>query len=213
MGLAVLGTCVSVAWVISPVSSSAAEATGVKLPGGFHAVGEAPKPDSKSTHKRPPLMRKWENKLDAFYDPANPSYDQLQRPAESLAGLPTDVRGTVDWMHALRTGQIQPRAALSGESRMEILDMDIVMKNTREMPHVRFPHRSHTEWLACSNCHPALFETRAGAASITMNDIFRGRYCGVCHDRVAFITFFACDRCHSVPQSKTGLWSTPPESP
>ena len=32
-------------------------------------------------------------------------------------------------------------------------------------------------------------------------DIFRGRYCGVCHDRVAFVTFFSCDRCHAVPRS------------
>jgi c(7)-type cytochrome triheme protein len=74
------------------------------------------------------------------------------------------------------------------------------MKNTKEMPFVRFPHYAHTLWLDCSNCHPAPFEPRSGSTSITMADIFRGKYCGMCHDRVAFITFFSCQRCHSVPQ-------------
>jgi hypothetical protein len=37
-----------------------------------------------------------------------------------------------------------------------------------------------------------------------MADIFRGQYCGMCHDRVAFITFFSCMRCHSVPQPAAG---------
>ncbi len=162
--------------------------------------------ETKPVKVEPPLARKWQFKLDEFYDPANPGYDQLQRPMESMAGLPMDVRGQVDWMHVLRTGQIQPRQSLKGDEKMEILDLDIIMKNTRAMPFVRFPHKSHTEWLACSNCHPALFEKKSGVASITMNDIFRGKYCGVCHDRVAFITYFACDRCHGVPQQKGELW-------
>ncbi len=159
----------------------------------------------------PPLARKWQFRLDEFYDPANPGYDQLQRPMESMAGLPMDVRGQVDWMHVLRAGQIQPRQSLKTDEKMEILDLDIIMKNTRAMPFVKFPHKSHTEWLACSNCHPALFEKKAGTAAITMNDIFRGKYCGACHDRVAFITYFACDRCHSVPQQKGELWSVTAE--
>ncbi len=80
----------------------------------------------------------------------------------------------------------------------EVLDLDVIMRNTREMPPVRFPHKAHTLWLACANCHPEPFEPRAGANRIAMADIFRGRYCGVCHDRVAFITFYSCPRCHSV---------------
>jgi hypothetical protein len=34
-----------------------------------------------------------------------------------------------------------------------------------------------------------------------MINIFRGQYCGKCHDRVAFVTFFSCYRCHSQPQN------------
>ena len=74
------------------------------------------------------------------------------------------------------------------------------MRNTKGMPYVRFPHKTHIEWLACSNCHPAIFAQKAGTAKIRMEDIFRGRFCGKCHDRVAFITHRACFRCHSVPQ-------------
>jgi len=141
-----------------------------------------------------------------FYDPGNPAFPLLQKANEALAGFPVDNFGTVEWMAALRSGLIAPRADLEGKGRMEVLDMDIVMKNTRQMPYVLFPHRAHTQWLDCSNCHPAIFQSKAGAHQITMNDIFRGEYCGKCHDRIAFVTFFSCERCHRVPHGEIKAW-------
>lgn len=138
----------------------------------------------------------------SLLDPANPDVARLQRIEEATRHLPHDAVGFPDWMRALREGSIQPRSDLAGKGSMEVLDLDIIMKNTREMPYVRFPHRSHTLWLACANCHPAPFKAQAGSTSIRMVDIFRGQYCGMCHDRVAFITFFSCNRCHSVPQAE-----------
>jgi c(7)-type cytochrome triheme protein len=135
-----------------------------------------------------------------FYDPKNPDDYRLQRVEEATSHLPYDAVGFPDWMRALREGLIQPRSSLSGKGEMEILNLDIIMKNTKEMPYVRFPHSSHTMWLACSNCHPDPFIPIAGSTSIRMADIFRGQYCGKCHDRVAFVTFFSCTRCHSVPK-------------
>lgn len=135
-----------------------------------------------------------------FYDPENPDDRRLQRIEEATSHLPYDAVGFPDWMRALREGLIQPRSSLDGKSGMEILDLDIIMKNTKEMPYVRFPHNSHTMWLSCSNCHPDPFQPIAGSTSIRMADIFRGQYCGKCHDRVAFVTFFSCTRCHSVPK-------------
>lgn len=152
---------------------------------------EAPRPATRSAAE----LRE-QNK---FYDRANPDYATLQKANESLAGFPVDRQGYVDWMKALATGAIKPLADLHGRDPIQPMDLDVVMKNTKQMPHVLFPHRSHTLWLDCSNCHPAIFEPKAGANPISMGEIFRGRYCGVCHDRVAFITFFSCDRCHSVP--------------
>lgn len=142
-----------------------------------------------------------------FLDDNNPDRNRLQRIDEATRHLPYDANGFPDWMKALNKGLIKPRASLNGKDKMEVIDLDIVMRNTKEMPFVKFPHRSHTEWLACSNCHPDPFPTKAGASQIRMANIFRGQFCGKCHDRVAFVTFFSCDRCHSQPQNQ------PPKAP
>lgn len=141
-----------------------------------------------------------------FYDPASPAYSQLQKSPQALGKFPRDKKGEVDWMKALRSGAIKPRADLTGSKQMEVLDLDVVMKNTKEMPYVNFPHNSHTQWLACSNCHDKLFVKKAGANPIDMTKIFKGEYCGACHDRVAFLTFFSCERCHSIPHGETKAW-------
>lgn len=134
-----------------------------------------------------------------IYDESNPDFLRLQRIDDATRHMKRDVIGFPDWMAALRSGAIVPWAGLSPTDKMNVLDLDITMKNTKEMPYVRFPHLSHTAWLDCSNCHPVPFIPKAGANPVSMSEIFRGRYCGMCHDRVAFITFFACERCHSVP--------------
>lgn len=142
---------------------------------------------------------------DNFYDPANPAFQQLQKANQSLAGLPLDRAGFIDWMRLLDDGRIKPRATATGSDNSSVLDLDIVLKNTKQMPWVRFPHRSYTLWLDCANCHPAPFERRAGAAKITMESIFRGQWCGMCHDWVAFITHLARERCHSVNNPATTI--------
>lgn len=138
--------------------------------------------------------------LNPIHDESNPDYPRLQKIDEATRLLKRDAIGFPDWMAALRSGAISPRAGLSEKETMTVLDMDVVMKNTKEMPQVVFPHRAHTQWLDCSNCHPAPFVPLAGANPVSMSEIFRGKYCGMCHDRVAFITFFSCERCHSGPR-------------
>jgi c(7)-type cytochrome triheme protein len=168
------------------------------------AAGQGPAVDAEAetpaAAENTPLARR---AIDAspLLDPNNPDYGRLQSIGEATRHMPYDANRFPDWMKAINEGQIKPRAGLTGKETMEVLDLDIVMRNTKEMPFVRFPHRSHTLWLACSNCHPAPFKAQAGSTSIRMADIFRGQFCGMCHDRVAFITFFSCQRCHSVPQN------------
>lgn len=140
---------------------------------------------------------------DIFYDTDNPDFPNLQKANQALAGFPLDGKGFVDWMRALREGLIKPRHSLKAGAQEDILDLDVIMRNTKEMPFVRFPHDSHTLWLDCQNCHPDPFDLREGGTKIQMADILRGKYCGKCHDRVAFITWMSCYRCHSVPQEKT----------
>lgn len=137
----------------------------------------------------------------SLYDPENPDLATMQRADLATKDLPKDSLGFTDWMKALRSGTINPRASVDGKGAMNVLDKDVILRNTKEMPWVRFPHLSHTMWLDCSNCHPSPFVAQAGANRIAMADIFRGKFCGMCHDRIAFVTFFSCMRCHSVPQT------------
>jgi len=140
---------------------------------------------------------------DGIHDPANPAIKALQEPAEALSAFPLDRRGGVDWVKAMDLGIIEPRADLKGTTQMQVLDMDILFKDTGQMPWVKFPHIAHTKWLACSNCHPDIFIAKKGANSdIGMDGILAGQYCGRCHDKVAF-ALWTCERCHSVPHEGT----------
>ncbi len=140
-----------------------------------------------------------------IYDASNPDLGRLQTIDEATRQLKKDAVGFPDWMEALRSGAIVPRAGMSANAKMNVIKLDVVMRNTKEMPYVLFPHESHTLWLDCSSCHPSPFLPKAGANQVSMDEIFRGRYCGMCHDRVAFITFFSCERCHSAQQKGGSL--------
>ena len=136
---------------------------------------------------------------DGIHDPANETTHILQQPYEAMANFPRDNMGIIDWVKTLESGLIDPRKALKdGEGEMFVVDFDIIFKNTRSMPYVRFPHKAHTEWLTCANCHPAIFIPQKGANPISMSDIIQGNYCGVCHGKVAFPPTMNCGRCHSV---------------
>lgn len=136
---------------------------------------------------------------DGVHDPANPSLKLLQEPGEALATLPPDVVGNkVRWVKALEQGAIAPRTNILPDTKIRVLDLDVILPRTGEMPMVRFPHRQHTEWLDCSNCHEALFKSKAGATTgLNMFEILQGEYCGLCHGAVAF-PLTECKRCHSV---------------
>lgn len=136
----------------------------------------------------------------AVYDRSGPAYSLLQSPEQAMQKFPADSTGNIDWVATLERELINPRTTVSGNGQMQTRTDEILMRNTRDMPWVRFPHRQHTEWLACTNCHPRPFKEKAGANQITMDNIMRGEQCGMCHDRVAF-SIFACERCHSVPHA------------
>ncbi len=139
---------------------------------------------------------------DNLHDPESPAIGVLQEPAEALSKLPPDPAGNqVDWIKAIEDGVIQPRTGLHSREPMRMRDDFILLENTGEMPMVRFPHRSHTLWLDCKNCHEKYFVSRAGANPINMYKILQGEYCGRCHGAVAF-PLTECKRCHSVPRKK-----------
>ena len=135
---------------------------------------------------------------DGIHDPQNPATSTLQSPAVAFEGLPRSQSGNyVDWVKALNDGHITPRFdAQDPNVKPTVLDMNIVREVKGSMPNVVYPHKAHTEWLDCSNCHPALFEPRKGANQISMAAILLGEKCGVCHGKVAF-PVAECRRCHS----------------
>jgi c(7)-type cytochrome triheme protein len=162
-----------------------------------------PKADAPAARKKP----SWKNVRSAtavadqniFYDEDNLGYQTLQKANQALKGFPlVKKQGELDWGEALNSGLIQPRASLSGEGEMMVLDLDIVMKDTQSKPYVRFSHKIHTQWLECSNCHQQIFIPMTGANPISKTAILDGKYCGVCHNKVA-LTTHNCERCHNVP--------------
>ena len=139
---------------------------------------------------------------DGLHDPANASLKLLQQPSEALSVLPPANEGNqVDWAAALRSGAINPRTNIYPETKVNVLDLDVVMENTAGMPMVRFPHRPHTEWLDCNNCHDRIFLPKAGANPINMLSVLQGKYCGQCHGAVSF-PLTQCYRCHSLDRAK-----------
>jgi c(7)-type cytochrome triheme protein len=105
--------------------------------------------------------------------------------------------GNVDWVAAVREGLISPRPGIDPDTP-DITPMPLNVHLDPGIPsmEVVFPHEAHTYWLRCDNCHPAIFQMRAGSNPITMASIFAGEYCGRCHGKVAFAPASGCPRCH-----------------
>lgn len=116
-----------------------------------------------------------------------------------LRKLPKDAVGGIDWVKALENNVIKPKNGIDPEHAEEqpVLPLDVHLEPPAQpLFKVTFPHKPHTEWLACNNCHPRIFHMRAGADPITMEKIFAGEYCGHCHGKVAFDVATGCPRCH-----------------
>lgn len=136
---------------------------------------------------------------DGIHDPANAALALLQQPEEALSLLPEAPEGNyVDWVAALRGGAIAPRTNIFPETKIKVIENDVVLADTAGMPRVLFPHKAHTEWLDCQNCHDKIFKPVRGANPINMGAILQGEFCGQCHGAVSF-PLTQCLRCHSLP--------------
>lgn len=133
-----------------------------------------------------------------IHDPANDMTMQLQPPATAFAELPKSMAGNhVDWVKSLDSKGIAPRWDRNDPNAAAVvMDLNIVREVKGSMPDVVYPHKQHTEWLDCSNCHPSIFVPQKGANQISMASILLGQKCGVCHGKVAF-PVSECRLCHS----------------
>lgn len=147
---------------------------------------------------------------DGIHDPDNEGTHMLQSPAVGMADfVKSNFGNRVDWVATLESGKISPRWKRDSPETDDhiVMDMNILRVPRGSMPNVVFPHKQHTEWLECSNCHPAIFIPQKGANQISMPLILLGQKCGVCHGKVSF-PISECRKCHSqkkeVPQKTTG---------
>lgn len=147
---------------------------------------------------RPPAQRNLPPPQDGIHDPENDGTHSLQPPLTAFAGLTKSNDGNrVDWVKAISENKITPRFDRNDpNAKPMVMDMNIVREVKGSMPDVVYPHKQHTEWLDCSNCHPAIFVPQKGANQISMASILLGQKCGVCHGKVAF-PVSECRRCHS----------------
>lgn len=152
---------------------------------------------------RPEIRRSWAPLAnDGIHDPRSPALALKQQPAEALSLLPADGAGNqVHWVEALESGAIEPRTNILPETKVQVRDDEIIVARFGSMPAVVFPHRQHTLWLDCANCHEKLFVSKAGANRLSMQKILDGEQCGVCHGAVAF-PLTECLRCHSLPNER-----------
>ncbi len=142
---------------------------------------------------------------DGIHDPQESGTAILQPPKVAFEALPPANSGNyVDWVKSLADGAINPRFdRFDPNAKPVVMDLNIVREVKGSMPDVVYPHKQHTEWLDCSNCHPKPFIPQKGANQISMAAILLGEKCGLCHGKVAF-PVAECRKCHSRKKTPDG---------
>jgi c(7)-type cytochrome triheme protein len=170
--------------------------------------------DSNSFNRllRPVGKRNLAPAQDGIHDASVDGTHQLQAPLAAFGALPRANAGNrVDWVKALAQNKIAPRWERDKpEASATVMDLNIVREVKGSMPDVVYPHKQHTEWLDCSNCHPAIFVPQKGANQMSMAAILLGQGCGTCHGKVAF-PVSECRLCHS--KKKDGAASAASAAP
>ncbi len=123
--------------------------------------------------------------------------------AKALAGvgLPKDKFGLIDWVRIVNEGIIKPLDSIKpGAIELPPFDMNVLITAKGDFVNdVLFPHKAHTYWLKCENCHTGIFIMAKGKNKMTMQGIVEGKWCGRCHGKVAF-PLTDCNRCHQTPK-------------
>lgn len=192
----------------TPPAAPAAEAA----PAAAAPVAAAPAGPVNTFNRlmKPAAQRNLPPPQDGIHDPENDGTHSLQPPLAAFGTLVRNNDGNrVDWVKSLNENRIQPRFDRNDpNAKPMVMDMNIVREVKGTMPDVVYPHKQHTEWLDCSNCHPAIFVPQKGANQISMASILLGQACGVCHGKVAF-PVSECRRCHSKSKTPTATAAKP----
>ena len=119
---------------------------------------------------------------DGAHDPSNDGTHSLQPPLTAFGTLSKSNAGNrVDWVKSLNDEKITPRSDRNDpNAKPMVMDMNIVREVKGSMPDVVYPHKQHTQWLDCSNCHPAIFIPQKGANQISMAWSRTSQWCITC---------------------------------
>jgi c(7)-type cytochrome triheme protein len=114
------------------------------------------------------------------------------------AALPRDGKGAVDWMRALDEKLITPKYGIDPAAEpASTTDAEITfVPNDAPGKSAVFRHATHTQWLACKNCHSGIFKKRDENLQFTHDDMKAGKYCGACHFTVVVLPS-GCKGCHA----------------
>jgi c(7)-type cytochrome triheme protein len=114
-------------------------------------------------------------------------------------GLPRDKKGAVDWMRALDEKLITPKPGIDPAAEpASTTDSEIVFTPADNPGKAAtFRHATHTQWLACKNCHSGIFKKRDENLQFTHDDMEKEKkYCGACHFTVVVVKS-GCKGCHA----------------
>jgi len=193
----------------SPAGAQQTSATATAAPAAAPAAPSAAAVNRFNRLLKPAGQRNLPPPEDGIHDPTNEGTHALQPPRAAFDSMTSSNAGNrVNWVKSLESNAISPRwDRIDGTAAPVVMDLNIVREVKGSMPDVVYPHKQHTEWLDCSNCHPAIFIPQKGANQISMAAILLGQKCGVCHGKVAF-PVSECRLCHSkkkdAPIARTG---------
>jgi c(7)-type cytochrome triheme protein len=106
----------------------------------------------------------------------------------------------INWMKAEDEGLIHLTDFIENVSfarkQLKNPEEQTIVSRELGMPSIVFSHEKHSKWSGCELCHPDIFGVKKGGTVYGMQDIFGGRFCGACHDMVAFPNK-DCQRCHT----------------
>lgn len=107
----------------------------------------------------------------------------------------------INWEKAAAEGFIKPLDFLEGVSikrnPMNVQKDFSLDAKVEGMQDIIYSHAKHTVWSGCEGCHPEIFVgVKKGLTKYSMEEIYQGKYCGVCHIKVAF-PLLDCQRCHT----------------
>lgn len=109
-----------------------------------------------------------------------------------------DYGNKINWTKAVKSKMINPKQTILDEPYNPVpFSKRISLEAEWSLvPPAYFPHEEHNYWLDCANCHPDIFNIKKKTTKhFSMVYILEGKFCGVCHIKVAF-PMDDCKGCH-----------------